>query len=108
MGILIKQRKIGISVGMNEYQRMCVFMVRAKEKEKKNKREKEKKRKDGENKSTGNKSNWAPLSSSPKRKERDLLHVPTHEVRDFLTKLTLSLGGEQNGKNHHKQGHRVS
>jgi len=29
-----KQRKIGISVGMNEYQRMCVFMVRAKEKEK--------------------------------------------------------------------------
>jgi len=66
---------------MNEYQRMCVFMVRAKRKEKKKKR----KLKDGENKSTGNKSNWAPLSSSPKRKERELLHVPTHEVRDFLT-----------------------
>jgi hypothetical protein len=48
MGFLIKQRKIGISVGMNEYQRMCVFMVRAKEKEKKKKRkrkEKEKKKK---------------------------------------------------------------
>ena len=34
MGILIKQRKIGISVGMNEYQWMCVFMVRAKRKRK--------------------------------------------------------------------------
>ena len=63
---------------MNEYQRMCVFMVRAKEKEKKNKRkrkEKEKKkkrkRKDGENKSTGNKSNWTPLSSSPKKKIKE-------------------------------------
>ena len=56
---------------MNEYQRMCVFMVRAKEKEKKNKREKEKKRKDGENKSTGNKSNWTPLSSSPKKKRKE-------------------------------------
>ena len=45
MGILIKQRKIGISVGMNEYQRMCVFMVRAKEKEKKNKRKRKEKEK---------------------------------------------------------------
>jgi len=67
MGILIKQRKIGISVGMNEYQWMCVFMVRAKEKKKKKKR----KLQDGENKSTGNKSNWTPLSSSPKMKIKE-------------------------------------
>jgi len=69
MGILNKERKIGISVGMNEYQRMCVFMVHAKEKEKKKKRKR--KEKDGENKSTGNKSNWTPLSSSPKKKIKE-------------------------------------
>ena len=45
MEILIKQRKIGIYVGMNEYQRMCVFMVRAKEKQKKNKRKRKEKEK---------------------------------------------------------------
>ena len=29
---------------------------------------------------------WAPLSSSPKfRKEKELLHISTHEVCDLLT-----------------------
>ena len=54
---------------MNEYQWMCVFMVRAKGKRKE--KQKKRKRKDGENKSTGNKSNWTPLSSSPKKKIKE-------------------------------------
>ena len=46
----------------------CVYSWYVQKKKKRKRKEKEK---DGENKSTGNKSDWTPLSSSPEKKIKE-------------------------------------